>query len=220
MCLQGLDARRLVEHGAAFLGPQGQRLVDQPLPDNDKGIARHAARAQQMDHVTQAGALAVDEKLVAAVTVDAAGNGYFGRRLGEQGIGQLNGAVTRFLRLSGFPLVVGLRPVESQRAIPAAAVVQRQADLSHAHLAAAVATREDQILALFAPQVAYIGFAQHPAQGVGDVALAGAIGSDDSGDAVLEEEFGTVGEALVALDFEPFEAHRQWVDRRPQQVVG
>ena len=41
--------------------------------------------------------------------------------------------------------------------------------------------------------------AQHPAHGVGDVALAGAVGSDDGGDAGIEDELGLAGEGLEAL---------------------
>ena len=49
------------------------------------------------------------------------------------------------------------------------------------------------------PQVAEALFAQHPAQGVGDVALATAVGTDDGGNAIIEDKWLLAGECFIAL---------------------
>ena len=49
--------------------------------------------------------------------------------------------------------------------------------------------------------------ARHPAKGGSDVACARAVGADDGGHAGAEQEVGTVGEALEALDGKLLEVH-------------
>src|SRR5205085_4413199 len=50
--------------------------------------------------------------------------------------------------------------------------------------------------------------AQHPSNGINDVAFAAAVGPDDRGDAAVEIEFGFVGETLEAVCDEAFQDHR------------
>ena len=77
-----------------------------------------------------------------------------------------------------------LRAVEGKGA---ALVVEDQADLGHRARPPPVGTREDDVLHAAPPQVARALLSQHPEHGVGDVALAAAVGPDDDGDARLEE---------------------------------
>jgi hypothetical protein len=50
--------------------------------------------------------------------------------------------------------------------------------------------------------------AQHPAHGVGHVALTAAVGANQDGDAGFEVKARSVGEALEAGDLEALELHQ------------
>jgi hypothetical protein len=67
--------------------------------------------------------------------------------------------------------------------------------------------REDDVLHLLAAQAAGPLLAQHPLDGIHDVALAAPVGPDDDRDAVLEFELRPVGEALEALQDEFLDLH-------------
>ena len=73
---------------------------------------------------------------------------------------------------------------------------------------AGVAAAEDDVLHLVAAQALGALLAKHPGDGVGDVALAAAVGADDGGDATVEGQLGAIGEGLESGDFEAFETHR------------
>ena len=78
-------------------------------------------------------------------------------------------------------------------------VVEDQGHLGEAQRLALVGPREDDVLHLLAAQAGGALLAEHPLDGVDDVALAAAVGSDDDGDAVPELELRLVGEALEAM---------------------
>ncbi len=74
-------------------------------------------------------------------------------------------------------------------------------DLGHAGGLALARAGEDDVLHVHAAEEARRLLAQHPGDGVGDVRLATAVGTDDGGDAVaLEAEVGAVTERLEAED--------------------
>ena len=52
-------------------------------------------------------------------------------------------------------------------------------------------------------------FAEDPADGVGDVGFAAAVGADDSGDAGVEAEFGGIGEGFEAVERECLKIHEK-----------
>ena len=54
-------------------------------------------------------------------------------------------------------------------------------------------------------QGAHILFAQHPANGIRDIALAAAIRSDNGGDARMEFDFNLIGKRFEATGFEAFQ---------------
>ena len=58
--------------------------------------------------------------------------------------------------------------------------------------------------------------AHHPGDGVGDVALAAAVRTDDRGHALVEGELRSIGERLEAVDLQTFEAH----GTRPRHAVS
>ena len=54
---------------------------------------------------------------------------------------------------------------------------------------------EDHVLHALAAQALGALLAEHPRDGVDDVALAAAVGADDGGDAGVEGELGAIGES-------------------------
>ncbi len=87
---------------------------------------------------------------------------------------------------------------------PAVGVVEHQARLGHAQPGALVGAAEDHVLRAFGAQPAVGLLAQDPLDGVGDVGLAAAVGTDDGGQPALEQKVGLDGEGFVALEFELF----------------
>ena len=87
------------------------------------------------------------------------------------------------------------------------AVGEGDADLGHAQGLVGVGAVEDAVFHLRAAQRLGALLAENPADGVGDVALAAAVGADDGRHAGFEVEAGLVGKALEADHFEPLEDH-------------
>ncbi|OQB34958.1 MAG: hypothetical protein BWY09_02494 [Candidatus Hydrogenedentes bacterium ADurb.Bin179] len=87
------------------------------------------------------------------------------------------------------------------------AIGEGDVDLGHAEGFADIGAVEDTIFHLGAAEGAGAGFAQHPADGVGDVAFATAVGPDDGGEAGLELEPGFIGKTLEPRDIQPFQMH-------------
>ena len=70
--------------------------------------------------------------------------------------------------------------------------VRVRGDLGQAQGLAVLAAVEDHVLHLVAPEVFCALFAEDPADGIGDVALAAAVGADHGRDAGLEPDKGFV----------------------------
>ncbi len=84
-------------------------------------------------------------------------------------------------------------------------VHEGEGDLGHAGGAAFAGAREDDVFHLEAAQRLGGLFAEDPGDGVGDVGLAAAVGSDDGGDAVtLERDLRAITEGLEAEDLDLF----------------
>ena len=82
----------------------------------------------------------------------------------------------------------------------AVGVVHRQVHAGKAHGPAALGAAEDHVLHLArAAQLAAAGLAQHPADGVGDVAFAGTVRPHHRGDAPVNGDLDAVREAFEAL---------------------
>ncbi len=86
-------------------------------------------------------------------------------------------------------------------------VLQHQGDVGHAHGRALEGAGEDGVLGLLAADGPHALAAQHPLDGLDDVALAGAVGADDDGDSGIEENLRPFGERFESLKFEPFDIH-------------
>ena len=83
-------------------------------------------------------------------------------------------------------------------------VVDDQRHLGKAHLVPLLRAAEDHVLHLGAAQLAAVLLAHDPADGVGDVGLAGAVGPHDSGDILAEVQNRLIGKALESLNFQRF----------------
>ena len=68
--LVATDAGHLLEQRPAFLGAQGQRLVDHPLADEQECVVGEMGRVEQVDQVAQADAALVQEVVVLARAIE------------------------------------------------------------------------------------------------------------------------------------------------------
>ena len=81
-------------------------------------------------------------------------------------------------------------------------IVYHQRYLRKAHLPALFRAAEDHILHLGATELAAVLLAHDPADGVGYVGLAGAVGADDGGDVLAEVQDRLIRKRLEALNFQ------------------
>ena len=86
-------------------------------------------------------------------------------------------------------------------------VVQDQLDLGHTHPVAPLTAGKDHLVEAAAPELPGVGLTQCPADGVDQVALATAVGTDHAGDARLESDLGAVGEGLEPAEDETLQSH-------------
>src|SRR5262249_25643317 len=77
-------------------------------------------------------------------------------------------------------------------------VVDDEVDCGHAHRRAALAPVVDDLVHAGAAELAGVGLAERPADGVDEVRLAAAVGADDGRDAGVKVEVGPPGEGLEA----------------------
>ena len=83
-------------------------------------------------------------------------------------------------------------------------IVQRDRHIGKALRAAQLRPRKNHILHGAAPQLADALFAQHPADRVGHIALAAAVGPHNSRNPVVKFKQDTVGKGLKALYLNAF----------------
>ena len=105
--------------------------------------------------------------------------------------------------------------LDRQRAV---GVVDGQRDLGAAERRAAGGAGEDDVLHLAAAQRLGALLAHHPGQRVDDVGLAGAVGTDDAGDARLELEGRRGGEGLEPAEGQALQVHGEGSLRSPWHV--
>ena len=83
-------------------------------------------------------------------------------------------------------------------------IVQHQRHLRKPHLGPLEGTAEDDVLHFAAPKGLGAHFSHDPADGVGDIRFAAAVGSYNGGDIAAKGHNGFIREGLKALDFECF----------------
>ena len=83
-------------------------------------------------------------------------------------------------------------------------VIQNQRHLGKSHGRALSRAAENHILHLTAPQGLGALLSHHPADGVGDIRLARAVGPHHGGDVLSELQDGLIWKGLEALDLQCF----------------
>ena len=86
-------------------------------------------------------------------------------------------------------------------------IIEGQRHLRHTQRPALLGTVEDHVLHLGAAQRPGALLAQHPADRVGDVALAAAVGTDDGRDAAAELQFSFLGKGFEPLHLQLCQSH-------------
>ena len=104
--------------------------------------------------------------------------------------------------------------LEGQAAV---VVAHGEHDLGHAERLGRARALEDHVLDPFPAEHAGALLAQDPAQGVGDVALAAAVGPHDGGDPAGERHLGAGGEGLEPEQLELLNEH---ADSSARTVAG
>ena len=196
------DAGRFLDQLPAIGRLRAEDLADLALLDD--GVALHADADVHQDvlHVAQADGVAVDQVLALAGAIEAAAD------LDVAGDRRRLGAVALRIHAVGGCLAVeaGQRPGLLR---PRHHAAQVEPDLGRGRRLAGVAAAEDHVLHPVAAQALGALLAEHPGDGVDDVALAAAVRADDGGHARVEPHVGAIGKALEAREFESFEAHRR-----------
>jgi len=90
---------------------------------------------------------------------------------------------------------------------PAVGIVQDQRGGSHAHAGPQRAPGKDHVFRAPGTQHAIRLLAQHPANGIGDVALAAAVRPDDGRNAPVKDKLGAGRKGFVALQLQVLQSH-------------
>src|SRR5580765_2224412 len=85
--------------------------------------------------------------------------------------------------------------------------VELQPHLRRSGRLARVAAIEQHVFHALATKALGALLAHHPGDGVGDVAFAAAVGTDDRGHPGIEGQFGTIREGLETVDLETLQTH-------------
>ena len=117
-------------------------------------------------------------------------------------------AVDVVLALPGAVVPAGHHDLALLQVKEVGGVVQHQGDLRVAGLLALGRAAEDHVLHLAPPEGAGGLLPHHPADGVGDVGLARAVGAHDGGDVLAEGEHRLVREGFKPLDLQRFQVHK------------
>jgi hypothetical protein len=111
------------------------------------------------------------------------------------------------------PLAAAMQPprhrelgvVDRQGAV---GVVEQELDLAEVRLAARAAAGEEDVVRFLGAQLGRAERSGRPADGVGDVGLAGAVRADDHADARLETDLDRVGKRLETTQLDGAQMHR------------
>src|SRR5437764_5375097 len=122
------------------------------------------------------------------------------------------GCFATYGRFSNCPCTVTVGDHHGSLRVTVARHARRDAAQSQAYFRgrrrlAGVAALENDVLHLIAAQALRALLAEDPCDGINDIALAAAVGPDDSGDAAVEGKFRAVGEALEPGDFKSIQPH-------------
>ena len=174
------DSGRFFDDRAPVLRLGTEDLPDTTLLDDGVAFRPEAGAHEQVLDVAQAGGAPVDEVFAFARAVEAARDGDLG----------VLGRVSAFhgLELVGRVFVVDV------------GIHQGHGDVGHAEGLAVARSGEDDVFHAGAAEALGGLLAEHPTDGIADVALAAAVRADDGGDAFpVEAQLGAVAEAFESL---------------------
>ena len=83
-------------------------------------------------------------------------------------------------------------------------IVDDQRNLRKAHLVALLRAAEDDILHLGTAELAAVLLTHNPADGIGNVGLTAAVGTDDGGNILAEVQYRLLGKGFKTLNFQCF----------------
>ena len=86
-------------------------------------------------------------------------------------------------------------------------VLKNERDLAIGHRPAFLRAREDDVLHLGAAQRFGALLTQHPAHRIGDIALAGTVGSYNARNTLIKTDIRALRERFEAIDFKPGQLH-------------
>ncbi len=177
--VQAGNARRFLQHGAAFLRAGGNHGGDAPLADQSGAMRAGGGVREDQRHVLRPDVAAIGAIGAARPALDPAGDFQFPVRTDFHRVEQLA------LFLDG-----------------------EQRDFREIALRAGGGAREDHILHAAAAHRLGAGFAHDPADRLQQVRLAAAIGPDNAGQAGFDAQLRRVDEALEAGELEALYLHR------------
>ena len=188
-------ARRFLQELPPLHRARPQHLTDLALLDDRVRLDAHARVHQQVLDVAQPAHPAVDQVLALTGSEQPPADFY----------------VPNEIRTVLRRVTVAVGPVD----LLAVAVLRRkggdlaepQPDLRRGGRAAPVAAAEDDVLHPVAAQAPHALLAQHPGDGVDEVALAAAVRTDDGGHTGVERNLGLLRKALESRDSQLVQAH-------------
>jgi hypothetical protein len=179
------EPRRLLDEQAPLAGLRVDDLLDLALADHRMHLAPEIGVGEDLEHVREAAAGAVEAVLALTRAVEA--------------------ALDRDLRED-----ISSRSVRCRVWLTRACdvpVVDHDLDLCEAAPALSLAAGEDHVLHRLAPHGERALLAESPQHGVGDVRLTAPVGTHDHADAGREHELRALGEGLEALHRDRFQMH-------------
>ena len=179
LALEFCDARGLLEDNPAVFRFAGKNLCDVALREDAVARPPDTRAHEQLLDVFEPARRAVEKIFAVAIAENPARERDF---------------------------VVGDLDARRAQVFPAHAA-ERERHFAHAHRFAAVRAVENHVCHFAAAQRLGRLLAEHPADGIGDIGLAAAIGADDGGDTGLEVQRGFVREGLKAEKRQIFEIH-------------
>ena len=211
------DPRRFLDQLPPVGRTRAEDHPDLPLLDDGVGLRAETRVHQQLMDVAQAADCAVDQVFALAGAIEAARD----LDVAREGFNDLckGGVAVAVMAMAVVTVAVvilefgqGGHVNIGDRGFLDRPWRQGQAGEAEAHFGsrarfARVAAAEDDVLHLVAAQALGALLAEHPCDGVGDVALAAAVGADNRGDAFIEGKLRAIGERLKSGDLEAFEAH-------------
>ena len=198
------DAGRFLDQLPPIRRARTQDQPDLALLDDGVRLCAEPRIHQELVHVPQAAHLSVDEVLAVARSIQPPN--HLDLTPERRRIEVVPAAVHAGPGVV-MPVAIAVAVSVGPRARRARDARQEQPHLGRPRRLAGVAAAEDHILHLVATKALGALLAEHPRDGIRDVALATAVRPDDGRDAFVEGELGAIRKRLEPGDFEALQPH-------------